>query len=280
MMYKAINKILCGVEYSNYVRNNISTKNKMISLASTEYVTAFSKALNEENGAPVRFYRGIGIKSENAFITGQYYRKDDGDLSAFIRQNIFNVLPKWKDYPKRNKCIIAETEPIYPKAYGYLYLVLPKNGVNIAIAPNHDVWNSFRLMRKTLGHVDFNDVSLAISELIKTSRKFDNTNNSDIKSVIDICNEIDNVDGVSTNMKELASNILAAIKQYGSIRQLLDEILDPVENGFKLVSIENIDSSDFNTKGSEVWFDSEAIFIPYDDSKDFRTNLKSIKYSE
>ena len=134
-MYKAINKILCGVDYSKHIRNTISSKNEMISLASSRYLSAFSKAFNEDNGNSVRFYRGINVKLESPFMMGQYYREDEGDLSAFIRQNIFNVMPKWKNYPKRNKCIIAETEPTYPKAYGHLYLVLPENGTNIAIAP-------------------------------------------------------------------------------------------------------------------------------------------------
>lgn len=279
-MYKAINKILCGVDYSKHIRNTISSKNEMISLASNRYLSAFSKALNEDNGNPVRFYRGINVKLESPFMMGQYYREDEGDLSAFIRQNIFNVLPKWKNYPKRNKCIIAETEPTYPKAYGHLYLVLPENGTNIAIAPNHDIWNSFKLIRKTFGFVGFDEIVLAICELIKSSEEFYRIDKNDIKKVIDICNEIDNVSNVSDDMKKLASKILSAIKQYGTIRNLLDEVLDPEANGFKLISIENINASDFNIRGSEVWFDSESIFIPYDDNKDFRTNMKNIKYTE
>lgn len=121
---------------------------------------------------------------------------------------------------------------------------------------------------------------MAICELIKSSEEFYRIDKNDIKKVIDICNEIDNVNNVSDDMKKLASEILLAIKEYGTIRNLLDEVLDPEANGFKLISIENINASDFNIRGSEVWFDSESIFIPYDDNKDFRTNMKNIKYTE
>ena len=155
-------------------------------------------------------------------------------------QNYFTLLmdnlPSWKKYPKRSHSIICATDQENAKSYGTLYVVIPYDNTNIGIAPDGDIWWSF----KETHILDFNDT------ISKMFRKYKLP---------------------ARNWKELKSSLIELnkgniIRQGGfgvfdrnkDIIKEMDYIYSPEYNNFKH-GLKNM------SYGKEIWIQGKSIMI-------------------
>ena len=123
------------------------TKKQMYELLSTEYSEAFNAYKNKH-----ALYRGT-IKKGKFGIQNPVYRG-----SAYAKNNIYTtlfseMLPSWKDYPKRNMSIIMTNS--YNRAEDYndkIYNIFPHNGAKIGVCPGYDLWYSFKKTAKQFNY--------------------------------------------------------------------------------------------------------------------------------
>jgi hypothetical protein len=56
---------------------------------------------------------------------------------------LMDNLKSWKEFPKRHKSLIGNTNPLYSVCYGtHRYLVIPFDGALFGVAPGEDLWVS------------------------------------------------------------------------------------------------------------------------------------------
>lgn len=281
MINDDINNIVLAATYNKKesvmtILNEVQLKE----LLNTDYSSANKVYNNNNNNAP-HIYRGMTGVFDIAKI--QPGVRKSQFTSNIYTQLISEILPSWKDYPKRNRSFICTNDK--SKAYlytrgtqGSVYEVLPKNGAKIAICPAKDIWKSFK--GSNLKEVDFefedgdqfnNAMLLMFDKLgIRVSNSIFNTPNP--KKVIDVYNEVDKI--VKTFTSNQLFNLEGVIKyKYLSnflhymydhkmtTLELLDKMLDPVNNGFELTTIEKFGSGKETDGSHEIWTDAECLFI-------------------
>jgi len=249
--------------YSKF--ENIDTYDDFKSLLQTNFSSAFNKYLNRQN-----IWRGMSSYG-SMFIISPGIRKSQNTVNIYTRL-LSDILPNWKDYPKRNRSFICSSNYIGAGGYGEeQYLVFPENGSKIGICPRHDIWGSFKDSVGILPNLNH-----AIDTLILLAN--DKFGSFDYDS--DIFNKIDN--------NEELINLFNLVDEYISItpyNQLFNKIeslrsrdvileckennipllkqlemkLDPKTNGFKLQTIENYSVGYDITQ--EVWTDARCLFV-------------------
>jgi hypothetical protein len=98
-------------------------------------------------------YRGAGYNGDIMYLNpSSYTRKSKDDTNNYYTLLFDEILPSWKNYPKRSKSVIMTDDKGYASDYGNLYIVLPFNGSLMASTkPNtSDIWYSFDYKLNTL----------------------------------------------------------------------------------------------------------------------------------
>lgn len=91
------------------------------------------------------YYRGIdrGFYDEYGVVKPSKFTRK----SAFAEGNTYTLMmdniPSFKKFPKRSKSIIMTNDNREAEGRGESYVVFPKDGSKIAIAPKNDIWWSF-----------------------------------------------------------------------------------------------------------------------------------------
>ena len=185
-----------------------------------------------------------------------------------------DILPSWKDYPKRSESFICSTSEITARGYnrGNVYQLFPSNNTLIGVCSSLDIWESFD-NNFTLNMDYFNDFIIRFFTKIDIYKKFQKTINikgifnvGSKKSILNLFDYFDklinyNFDDlkylpyVNENSFEFYFTFLENCAKYGIVNYL-DILLNPKTNGFKLVNIS--DFKDFNTN-KEVWFSSPCL---------------------
>lgn len=152
-----------------------------------------------------------------------------------------NNHPLWKNYPKRQIiCSGGSGERAFNHFARSTYFVFPIDGSKIGICPDDDIWSSFNYQ----------------------IRKY--FNRSDVSNLIEF-NEVLDYYGFSddswSELKKQLQNEEISIKNGKSMNamKLLEEVLNPDKNGFKVET-----TSNFSLRPNdnlEVWLDSECILV-------------------
>lgn len=156
-IFKNINTAIQAAKTQSYrsVKND-----KLIKLLSTKYSNALECYKNE--CVMFRANKDIGI---SAIITPRH-RTSAGTDNVYTLL-ISEILPSWKNWPKRNNSLIFSLS--YDEASRYtdwfteynkpnatieqrqLYNVFPNNDAMVAVCPYEDMWSSFKYLTKKLG---------------------------------------------------------------------------------------------------------------------------------
>ena len=213
-----------------------------------------------------RLYRAARSRGRCALVTPlSRVSADTGNEYTLL---ISDILPSWKDFPKRNFCIICagvkKSAEEYLSPGKSVYCVLPRNGSPVAIAPSADVWDSFPVLKKygveTIS--DFNielDSFLASVSGIPLSHIARLFAESDAGSVLKMFDDIDAAPRpvkVDCAAGTLGGVLAAGLNEGRTIISLLDELLSPQANGFISTPL-----SEIKTLTTEAWTSSECLFV-------------------
>jgi len=247
----------------------IKTPNALQKLVNGEYSEAFQKALNG-----ICIYRGCHDKDP---VIGHEYvvatpglRKSQNTTNEYTML-MSDILPAWKEYPKRNRSFIC-TNSIdrvddYVRNLEDAFLVLPKNGAKIGVCPEKDLWfsfenggifklNQFNQALNNLGDYVYSNLGKnydmgtpkGLTKILQSVSLFDAMNEASIyqymNNLIDKC------------LNNFFSNDDPSVI---SMYQCVEKCLDPTLNGFQLMSTSDMSWESYNNE--EVWTDSKCLFI-------------------
>jgi hypothetical protein len=201
-------------------------------------------------------FRGVYAES-NQFLKVQpsKFNRESANTSNLYTLVIDNH-PKWKKYPKRGKSIICTTHDGNASAYGDVFYVFPKDGSSYGICPNSDMWISFYKSGIDELDYDFNHAVLNFAKKLGVDTKpLYGTNYRDLVMMLtEMDKEIMVQDViVKYNLK------FAKSKYDNDMLKLLQEILDPVRNGFKVIN--NPNQLPPRDGGLEIWTSGDCYMV-------------------
>lgn len=173
-IFKNINTAIQAAKTQSYrsVKND-----KLIKLLSTKYGDAVECHKNE--CVMFRANKNVGI---SAIITPRH-RTSAGTDNVYTLL-ISDILPSWKNWPKRNNSLIFSLS--YDEASKYtdwfteynkpnatieqrqLYNVFPNNDAMVVVCPYEDMWSSFKYLTKKLG-VDASSIGPNLASAISAA---------------------------------------------------------------------------------------------------------------
>ena len=165
---------------------------------------------------------------------------------------LMDNMKSWGQYPKRSESLICSTGNV-SFGYGYMFVVFPYNGAKIGVAPERDLWLSFR---KSLNGKNLDQINNNISTIMRHM----NVQISD-KSYLDILNAFGTFDmfikDKPQKLNVLIDGGIEWLEGYkGDLLKHVRKALDPNYNEFELKSI-----GDALPKDREVWTDSKCVMI-------------------
>ncbi len=187
---------------------------------------------------------------------------------------LFNNLPNWKDFPKRERSLISSSSKMTAQSFaqnfkntksGNVYRVIPLYNTEIAIAPKEDIWYSFQ---KGLGLLALRGINITLVQFnLCLTDLFDQANVSAEKrntwdgfidglQIITEHNEI-KLTRISTD----AENVLKSLKNNkDNIQKFIETCFDPKENGIELLNF-NKGINKNNYPNNEIWTESDCLLI-------------------
>jgi hypothetical protein len=211
--------------------------------------------------SPLKIYRGVRFDSKYNFVYGDssLTERKSANTQNYYTQIMDNILPEWKQFPKRSRSFICGNTPRICNGYGHIYSVLPIGDPLIGVCPFDDLWSSFRNINMS----DFGDWFFNLSEMVGADLQ--DSENPDVSTIMNIISRLDN------NWSELIKNPekffgyyfgkCPNLKRFKSFTQFLSWLLNPKRNGFNLVKLSQAKSI-ANTH--EIWFSGPAYFREVD----------------
>lgn len=252
---KEIKAVLLSTSNERNISKSIvilESQDQVDELLNTEYSQANELCLGYE----ICLWRGI--LSDNEFMIQKPVKRKSAYTDNYYTILFSEVLPSWKNYPKRNHSIICTNNQRYTEDFGNTFMAFPKNNSILGICPEYDLWYSFDKYND--GYLDrFN---IDFSTLIDLSNYNDKIN--DKKSMLKFMKylqEWSHTDQYEIAMKEETYDESSILNHTENLLEHLDNILSPYKNNFKLSSIEDL--IDLDLENNEIWFDNDCLLIKY-----------------
>jgi hypothetical protein len=184
------------------------------------------------------------------------------------------ILNSWRDYPKRNNCIIFSTSKDEAKTYvkgdGSIYSVFPPDESLLAISPTANIWDAFNVSITDINFIltglsnyyaqdDLND-----AKHLKTFLEYlDKCAKNDIRNLLENCEEIikNSQNKISSTYKIM--DFTKKMFESGNCIQYLNNYMDPSKNGFHLNHITD-DLIFLNNSNLEIWTEQPSLMIRTD----------------
>ncbi len=253
----------------------------------------FLKKHYNPNLTPI--YRGVeDLNDYECYIIepAKFNRESRNTLNHYTL--LMDNLPSWKNYPKRSKSIICTTDYNGTTNYGRRFRVIPETSSMIGICSKGDLWFSFpKIPFETMN--DFNFFLEKIWDISKESSSFETYGNlvehfklldnyiegSYEEGFYWLESEEENKDLSRAEIKEMARDgvvdiitsdfgynhpglkileniIIRVIDDENSSQDVIEEIMDPISNGFKVLN-----AGKFNVSGDkEVWTSGKSLLVP------------------
>lgn len=256
--------------------NKISIENIKKELLSPKYSQAVEAYKNGH-----RIYRGQK-RQEGHFgaivIPGTRKSQDNANVYTKLMSEI---LPSWKDYPRRDRAAICSNNYEYAKKFSAIapFVIFPQNNTKIGLCPRYDIWVSFpRIQEKHcyrlsgFGNFLIDFISIILNMEIDI---VEDLFLQDKATILDIFEKV-NVKSRQLYQKIRNDETYNPFKKKHEILQylfnnigsgsfdlisLLDEyLMNPDENNFRLVDIGDIPVSGNN----ELWFEGQHLMIHSD----------------
>lgn len=296
-MFNNINFLIAkALDNKNELEYKNINESDVYKLLHTSYSEAFNIFKQE-----YYIFRGHIKQVSDIFISEPKFRTSSHTLNSLNIYNdlMSNILPSWQNWPKRNHSFICTTGYKRAENYGSVYMVFPKNGTDIAICPNPDIWDSIKTIGMNLDNfnilltkiiyytinykkeeINFNqNIFNKQSDFLLKNNLFILLNdiNHDylekvLSSFLDNYNYYhdDDKNDIHYNLARryngayFVEYILSELKSKKSIINILDDLFRPDKNEFTKLKIKDFNYNSFinkNFPNNEIWFDNEALFI-------------------
>lgn len=249
---------------------------------------------------PTPIFRGDGFGHDAIYHTKDFERISKNTLNYYT-QWIDNH-PQWAAYPKRSKSLICSTSIDTANSYHQkVFRVIPSDDCKVGVVPADDMWYAFDKLRNFLDHSGVAKMNTRTMDVMSQAlRSIIHMVDSDISNAeeeMDISDygqtplesnwsmlkgklqEIspDNIlDVVSANRGEWTINRLRALSTlakrmnrqgFDSLYEMLEKLMDPHANGFKVVNPGQIPK----LANNELWVGGGDCLLIRD--KDYREDL-------
>lgn len=282
---KNIERILLAERRKNLIQAaplNEKTLNQYVYLETEEEI-AKALQLPEYSDAVAAFkkgkriYRGDKSQKEHLgmFITPGI--RVSQNTSNIYTKLMSELLPSWKNWPRRNRCVVCTNSKDVAYRYGkrYVFSIFPQNGTKIGVCNSSDIWESFPFLFK-MANIDFLtefvDIieylfKLVLGNEIDTPKLF----RQDVNTIQNVIKQLEKElrkqpyrDFSNINYRiELIQYIISEIRDGKSLLQILNFLMNPRKNEFRLVSIKNIPTDD-DYGSNELWFEGQYLMIQED----------------
>ncbi len=217
--------------------------------------TAIQFALGKYRRDKVAIYKG----SDNyGAEPGVFYRDPTAHAQPRISANTQNYVtlwvdgdPRWSQFPPRSRSLICSTDHLTAASYGDVAVVIPLQDTKIGVCPTMDFWESFsETMPKRNSIADLNsfiDINIR-SQLGRTPDQKTLTR----QELLNILNEL--------TTDEIYRETFTAYVQRHGWQGMMDVILDPNANGFRLTTWRQFNVTD----DREVWLSAPCAMIESD----------------
>lgn len=209
----------------------------------------------------------------------KYTRKSRSNKNYYTY--IMEHSERWKDYPKRSKSLICSlTSPLWVYE---LYRVIPFDGAKFGVCSKHDIWYSFNSFQHNILPFlsNLNDLNTFYFDSDLTDESYDSFKKrideigEKIKSEKSFKDDIEQEKIITrklmnTGNQHLFVDFFKEIKEYydngKTIHDYFDDVLDPIENDFKLLDYKEVvnigEKLDSRLElGREIWTDSKCILV-------------------
>lgn len=197
--------------------------------------------------------------------------------SPYSDNNLYNLYlsnsRKWTKFAKRdNSLICGDYECIIQNRFEeHIYVVIPFD-YEISVCPKEDIWYSFNY-RNT--HKTLNSIFSTIADYIYDSDNKDkievhwDRNWETFKTLLNDIADDNKLNFIDRYCEEL--DLSSSQLQDKSFLEILDILLDPKRNGFKVIKY---DGSKNLPIDREIWLDSKSLLIQKDNFEYFIDKVK------
>jgi hypothetical protein len=278
-------------KYNNFLLENIDRTNrkdyvenlseldciKMFKLTPMFDTVMAGKKLNETN----LIYRGVVNTNYHDYTKTTNYTNFNlvdptkiDRYSPFADNNLYNLYLsnsiKWVNYAKRdNSLICGDYECIIRyREEENVYVVIPFD-YEISVCPRQDIWYSFNYYNthKTLNGI-FDSVYDSVYNIIADIPNDWDKNWETFKTLLNGISNDDKLNFINNYCSELKEKDKLKDK---SFLEILDILLDPKRNGFKVMKY---DGSKSLPNNREIWLDSKSLLIERDSFDYFIDKVK------
>ena len=242
-------------------------------------------------------YRADAMNIDYGIVTPGI--RASADTTNVYNRLISDVLPSWKQWPKRNNSIIFTSSYRAVTHYkdnveGYIYNIFPYNRAKIVVCPTTDMWDAFEnnFDGQGLNYIEdqllrFISTAYFLATNTDVTETFDNYGDyynseesrvefrrikhiflresiAEVNNVMNTVNNYDIInDAVLNDVSGFRKHFIYKMKDYKlSFMQLLDYLFAPGNNGFRMV--DNITDLVAITNGDhygyEMWTNSDCLF--------------------
>ncbi len=206
--------------------------------------------------SPFKIYRGVNYDSKGYLLKGDSRTEERKSANTLNYYTLLldNVLPEWKEYPKRSRSFICTTELTKTYLYGNTYQVYPIGDPLIGICPEADLWISFDCFNPR----DFGYLVVDLFKYLKLKPVDDLNGLLYLINLIDInwklgSDEITHIIGRYINLS------YDEIVKFDSFIDLFRYIFNPTENDFQYKKLSELLPLRHDR---EIWFSGPAYFVP------------------
>lgn len=199
---------------------------------------------------------------------------------------IIDSFEKWEEFPQRGNGIVGTTDT---EGEGDFYVVIPENGATMGISAKKRIMDSFSNVSINLG-IKFDNFNNALNLLLNIFNNPEGTYESSTRKLLKtnlvrydgdydtFKNAVEKVDddfssnethGILSDIvshpynKQTENDVISLIEyikaQGETLSFILDQIFDPYENGFELISFEKFISGDYRDR--DVWLDNRCLLV-------------------
>ena len=223
-----------------------------------KYKSAVDFAIEQYNNNIV-IYRGSYNYSKSVIY------KDPTTLTTNrISANTHNYYTLWMDndlawsqFPKRNKSLICTTKFSIAKNYGEPVIVVPLTDCKIGICPKHDLWVSFKAIYSLSALTDW--LYKYFSKNWSSTNDYWTGTNDEVTTYKDMMQKLREITPDKPKYFDPLFNDL--LEKYGDAAEVMNNILDPVDNGFKLTTWKQFDLKNSGGAKNEVWLSAPCLLI-------------------
>ena len=288
--------------YNNFLLEDYKLRHGSKKLTKKEFMKLLKENCHEFLKNPeksITIYKGSELSDDYYYTNPKagYRPPSDGSYGSHFYQHFFDTAPSWKDYPKRSKSVIASGDFNQASKYGIngdIYVVIPFDNSEWAICSRADFWDSFNSHVTSRIKTFFNDVidfynyvfGKNIYAMPVTLDRWDVAARKISKIILDglkklIGHETKGLSGEVDDLDEDLDQMFRRLREDGkmnlskdrSFYDVLNDVLSPENNGFKLKKYTDLKKSDFKML-NEIYTNSKCLYISH---KNYQTLIEDLQ---